>query len=168
MVQWQTQSKRKRTGGIRRSVRARDKKLSEKGGNIAETKIGAEKRLSLEARGNTRKIKLLQSRQANVVDEKGKTMRAEIVTVKGNAANKLFVRRNIMTKGAIIEVKHGAENRLAKVTNRPGQSGAIDAVLLPLETAEQFKRQQAHGSAKMPQNAEKSDNIAESAEKTPQ
>jgi small subunit ribosomal protein S8e len=166
MVQWQTESKRKRTGGIRRSIRARDKKLSERGGNIAETKIGAEKRLSLTSRGNTRKVKLLQSREANIVGEKGSMLKSEIVTVKGNAANKLFVRRNIMTKGAIIEVKYKAENRLAKITNRPGQSGTIEAVLLPLEAAEQFKKVQSAESVKTSQKAKETQNKSKEQEKT--
>ncbi len=163
MVQWHTESKRKSSGGIRRSVNARDKKLSEKGGMIADTKIGADKRVSQRGMGGTQKVKLLQSKQANLVDEKGKTFKAEIVTVKGNAANKLFVRRNIMTKGAVIEIKHGAENRLAKVTNRPGQNGTIETVLLPIEAAEQFAKRQAAEKPKMPQNAEKTQNIEEKA-----
>src|SRR3989338_7666137 len=168
MVQWQTESKRKRTGGIRRSTRARDKKLFERGGNIAETKIGADKRTVVKGMGKTRKAKLLQSRQANIVDEKGKTLKAEIVTVKENLANKLFVRRNIITKGAIIELKHGAENRLAKVTNRPGQTGAIEAVLLPPEAANQFAKRREAKTAKTAQNDEKSQNIGKEAIATEQ
>jgi len=160
MVQWQTESKRKPSGGIRRSVNARDKKLSEKGGTISETKIGAEKRVSSRGVGGTRKSKLLQSKQANVVDEKGKIHRSEIVTVKGNTANKLFVRRNVMTKGAVIEVKHGADSRLAKITNRPGQEGTIEALLLPVEAAEQFAKRQSAEKPKMPQKADKTQNNA--------
>lgn len=151
MVQWQTKGKRKPTGGIRRSISARHKKLSEKGGVVADTKIGADKRVTLSTMGKTPKVKLLQSREANVVSEKGGITKAEIITVKGNSANKLFVRRNIMTKGAVIAVKHAAETRLARVTNRPGQSGTIEAVLLAPEEAKQFEKQRAPETAKVPQ-----------------
>jgi small subunit ribosomal protein S8e len=37
------------------------------------------------------------------------------------------MRRNIITKGAVIKTELGD----AKVTNRPGQDGLINAVLLP-------------------------------------
>jgi small subunit ribosomal protein S8e len=140
MVQWQTESKRKRTGGIRRSVNARDKKLFERGGVVSETKLGQEKRVVQKGMGATTKSKLLQSKKANLVDDKGKTSKVEIITVKGNKANKLFVRRNIMTKGAVVEVKHGSENRLASVTNRPGQSGSIELKLLPLGAEKEFSK----------------------------
>ena len=165
MVQWHTDSKRKSTGGNRRSVRASDKRLSQKGGMIAETKLGADKRASLKGKGNTHKVKLLQSKQANVVDEKGRITKSEIVTVKGNAANKLFVRRNIMTKGAVIEIKHGAENRLARITNRPGQTGTIESVLLPLEAAKEFVKERKEQEPRMPQKAKETQNTAKEAAK---
>lgn len=167
MVQWQGKSKRKASGGIRRSVNARDKKLFEKGGTVAETKIGADKRVSLKGLGGkTRKVKLLHSKQANIVDEKGRIFKAEIVTVKGNNANKLFVRRNIMTKGAVIEVKHAAENRLARITSRPGQAGTIEAVLLPMEAYREFEKKQPAESAKAAQKAKETQNNAKEQEKT--
>lgn len=165
MVQWQTNSKRKASGGIRRSVNARDKKLFEKGGVISETKIGPDKRRSIRGMGATRKVKLLQSKQANVVGEKGKIFKSEIITVKGNNANKLFVRRNIMTKGAVIEIKSGAENRLARVTNRPGQTGTIEAVLLPMEAFKEFEKKQSAESAKRAQKADKTQNKAKEDQK---
>ncbi len=158
MVQWSKKSKRKPTGGIRRSTLARDKKLYEKGGVAAETKIGSEKKKSARGMGSRVKVKLLQSKQANIVDEKGRMLKAEIVTVKENLANKLFVRRNIMTKGAIIEVKAGAENRLARVTNRPGQTGTIEAVLLPIEAAKQFEKTRVAKEPKAVQKAEETQN----------
>ncbi|MEK6949175.1 MAG: 30S ribosomal protein S8e, partial [Nanoarchaeota archaeon] len=49
-----------------------------------------------------------------------------IKTISGNPANRHFVRRNIMTKGAIIETEKGK----ARITSRPGQDGAVNAVLI--------------------------------------
>ena len=43
-----------------------------------------------------------------------------------NPANRHFVRRNIMTKGTVIETEKGK----ARITSRPGQDGTINAVLI--------------------------------------
>jgi small subunit ribosomal protein S8e len=56
----------------------------------------------------------------------GKTTLADIETVELNAANRNYVRRNIITKGAIVQTTVGK----ARVTNRPGQDGSINAVLV--------------------------------------
>ena len=63
----------------------------------------------------------------NVFDKKsGKAKLVEIKTVVENPANRNFVRRNILTKGAIVETELGK----AKITSRPGQQGFLNAVLL--------------------------------------
>jgi small subunit ribosomal protein S8e len=49
-----------------------------------------------------------------------------IKTVTENPANRHYVRRNIITKGSVIETSKGK----ARVTNRPGQEGMITAVLI--------------------------------------
>ena len=43
-----------------------------------------------------------------------------------NTANPNYVRRNIITKGAIVETPEGN----AKVTSRPGQDGVINGILI--------------------------------------
>jgi small subunit ribosomal protein S8e len=45
---------------------------------------------------------------------------------KGNTANTFFVRRNITTKGAVIETDLGD----AVVTSRPGSDGIVNAKLI--------------------------------------
>ena len=63
----------------------------------------------------------------NVTDAStGKTSKADIDTVELNGANRNYVRRNIITKGAVVQTTLGK----AKVTNRPGQDGSINAILL--------------------------------------
>lgn len=135
MVEWHGKSVRKASGGLRRSVNARDKYLSERGGDISNTTIAVEehpaKVKSIRTRGNNTKSMALRLQNANVTDPKtNKTTQMEIITVKENIANRQFSRKNILTKNAIIEVKHGAHTALAHVTSRPGQSGAASAVLL--------------------------------------
>jgi len=63
----------------------------------------------------------------NVVDtKKNKVLKTKVVQVIENPANPHYVRRNIITKGAIIETEIGN----ARVTSRPGQHGVLNAVLL--------------------------------------
>ena len=91
------------------------------------TKLG-EKRTKTDSKmGGETKFRLLQANTANVYDPKTKKYsKAKIATIKENPSNRNFVRRNIMTKGAVIETTSG----LARITNRPGQEGAINAVLV--------------------------------------
>lgn len=58
--------------------------------------------------------------------ETNKVEVAEILNVVENRANPHFVRRNIITKGAIVETSKG----LAKVTSRPGQHGILNGILI--------------------------------------
>jgi len=77
--------------------------------------------------GGMVKLKLAAADMINVADPKtGKVRRVKIITVKDNKANPHFVRRNIITKGAILETDIG----MARVTSRPGQDGVANAVLL--------------------------------------
>ena len=50
----------------------------------------------------------------------------DILNVVDNKANTHFVRRNIITKGAVVETSLGK----AKVTSRPGQHGMVNGVLV--------------------------------------
>ncbi len=56
----------------------------------------------------------------------GATKKAKIETVEENSANPNYVRRNLLTKGAIIKTEIGR----ARIVSRPGQDGVINAVLL--------------------------------------
>jgi small subunit ribosomal protein S8e len=67
----------------------------------------------------------LATNVAHVADG-GETIEAEIENVVENPANTNYARRNIVTKGAIVETSEGR----ARVTSRPGQSGQVNAVLL--------------------------------------
>jgi len=126
MAVWQGNSKRTITG--RRIRYARNKRRFEIGRELHLTTIGPMKQKTMRTRGNNKKSRVLTSNTAYVIDPKtNKTTKTEIVTVVENSANVHYVRRNIMNKGAIINTKIGK----AKITSRPGQSGVINAVLLP-------------------------------------
>ena len=126
MATWQGQSKRSKTG--RRIRYARIKRKFEIGREQHLTTIGPLTLKNVRTRGNNRKARVKTSNIAYVLDPKtNKTTKTEIVTVKENATNVHYVRRNIMNKGAIIETKLGK----ARITSRPGQCGTVNAVLVP-------------------------------------
>ena len=72
------------------------------------------------------KYSLLTADQVNVCDKKGKATKVEIINVVENPANPHLVRRNIITKGAIVETKLGK----VRITSRPGQEAALNGVLI--------------------------------------
>jgi len=68
----------------------------------------------------------LSAKEVNVSDQKGKTQKTEILNVVENPANPNLVRRNVITKGAVVETKLGR----VRVTSRPGQEGTVNGVLV--------------------------------------
>jgi small subunit ribosomal protein S8e len=69
----------------------------------------------------------MQAHTVNVSDTKtGKTIRATISNVLQNDADPNYVRRNIVTKGAIVQTEAGE----VRITSRPGMDGVISGVLL--------------------------------------
>ncbi len=132
MTQWHGKARRKPTGGIRTAKRRKDKRLAEKGGNPTLTVLSDEERRSkVVGRGFTTKVKERRAKFASIADAKTKKVqKAEILNVEENNANRLFVRRNIITKGAVIKIKFAGSERLAEVTSKPGQQGQVQAVLL--------------------------------------
>ena len=134
MVQWHTKSDKLPSGGKRNTVNRSDKKKAWMGGTEAKTKTDTsskEDRKTKKGRGNTIKVRLTQTKFANVVTDKktNKIVKAEIIAVKTNDANRLYARSNISTKGAILRVMIDGTEKLAKVTNRPGQHGTVNAEL---------------------------------------
>ncbi len=125
MARSQAKSQRKASGGRYRS--GRTKKHHELAGFPAQTKLDDEKRTKQKRTigGNSKRV-LLQGKEINVADKKGKTQKTEIVNVIENPSNPHLVRRNILTKGAVVETKLGK----AKVTSRPGQEGTLNGVLI--------------------------------------
>jgi small subunit ribosomal protein S8e len=119
-----TKDLKKVTGGHRR--RHRKKKKADLGRPFLPATVGEEARKKLRVRGGNQKVRTLRTESANVSDGK-KVARAKIKQVVENPSNPFFVRRNIITKGAVVETDRG----YARVTSRPGQDGQVNAVLLP-------------------------------------
>jgi small subunit ribosomal protein S8e len=119
----QGRSTRKRTGG--RLKHASNKKRHQLGREPAETTVGETRVQYIDSRGTERKVRALSTNVAQVAAD-GEVSEAEIENVVDNPSNVNYARRNIVTKGAIIETSAGR----ARVTSRPGQTGQVNAVLL--------------------------------------
>ncbi len=123
MTQWILRSKRKITGGL--VLKRGKRKKHQRGRDFLPAHVGAPKVRPARTKGGNWKRIALAANVANV-SVKGKMQKVNILSVKENAADSQFVRRNIITKGAIIETDLGK----ARVTSRPGQVGLVNAVLI--------------------------------------
>jgi small subunit ribosomal protein S8e len=121
---WHLRSRKKTTGG--KLTRMRKKKKTDRGMHFLETRIGKREARPKKARGGRKKLKLLSVDMINVSDSRGKVRRVKIISVKDNQANPHYIRRNILTKGAVVETEAGP----ARITSRPGQHGMVNAVLI--------------------------------------
>ncbi len=113
----------KRTGGRRRAHR--NKRKHEAGRFSTETELGDPILRAIDVRGGNEKVRALKANTASVTTGDGETTMVEIQDVVENAADPNYARRNIITKGAIIETELGR----ARVTSRPGQDGQVNAIL---------------------------------------
>ncbi len=107
---------------------ARHKKNYESGNKPLLTRVESERKTVVRrSRGGAMKTQLATANEANVYDPKKKMfVKAKIEVVAQNLSNRIFVRRNVITKGAILQTSAGK----AKVTNRPSQEGHINAILV--------------------------------------
>lgn len=124
MARVQTRSKRKASGG--RYHQARTKRKYELARKPTLTLLKEKKVKIIGTAGGNKKKVLLSAKEINVTNKKGKTQKTEILNVTENSANPNLVRRNILTKGAIVDTKLGK----AKITSRPGQEEMVNGVLV--------------------------------------
>ena len=121
----QGKSTRKSTGG--RRISNRGKRKSELGKEPAHTRLDEKKLRKIRTRGGNEKLRLASENKINLFNpDLNKSETVEVVTVLENSADPNYVRRNIITKGAIVETSAGK----AKVTSRPGQDGVLNGVLI--------------------------------------
>ena len=133
MTQWKKHSRRKPTGGLLKHETK--KRRHQRGRDFLPAHIGAPRIRPLRTRGGRQKMLVLATNVANV-SVAGKARTAAITSVLENSANPQYIRRNIITKGAIIQTDIGK----ARVTSRPGSDGAVNAVLVEAETKAAAKK----------------------------
>ena len=119
----QSRSKRQATGALYRPYRK--KKKYELGSDPTSTKLANRKIKADRVLGGNIKFRLLDIDYVNVA-EKGKSKKVKIKNVTENPANRNFVRRNIITKGTIVDTEIGK----VRITSRPGQEGSLNGILL--------------------------------------
>jgi small subunit ribosomal protein S8e len=124
MVWNDTLTKRKATGGKKKPYRAH--RVYEQGRHPVETIEGEQKLKTVSGRAGIEKIKIVRTNVVNVSDPTtGKTEKLDIVDVISNPANADYNRRGVITKGTIVRTEKG----LARIISRPGQTGALSAII---------------------------------------
>ena len=129
MAKWHGISRRKPSGGrLKRPNRYRGKRKTEISSENQFAYVGeVEQRKNYRKTAGSQTVRLLSARHINVNDPKeGKTLRAIINSVAENDADPNYVRRNIITKGAVVDTDVGR----VRVTSRPGMHGVVSGVLL--------------------------------------
>jgi small subunit ribosomal protein S8e len=92
-----------------------------------KVKLGKTKQKVIRGMGGNKKIALLSEEYVNVTNPSTKkTKKVKIINVLETPADKFLARQNILIKSALIETELGK----ARITNRPGQEGMIQAVLV--------------------------------------
>ena len=125
MAHWHGKSRRKSTGG--RKVSARGKRRTEISTEKQWTFIGEPKRKNYRKTGGNPLIRVLSENTISVADRStGKVEKANILNVVDNPCDPNYVRRNILTKGAIIETDKGQ----VRITSRPGKDGVVNGILI--------------------------------------
>lgn len=121
----QHRPRRKASGGRYKQL-YRKTRVFEIGSAPAMTEVGETRKKVTRGRAGITKVRQLKNNIANVIGKDGKAQKVKILNVADNPANINYVRRNILTKGTVIETEAGK----AKITSRPGQEGTINAVLV--------------------------------------
>ncbi len=120
----QGKSKRKPSGG--RIIQGSVKKKRELSKYPIMTRLEDKKLKVQRTIGGNKKNKLKSANFVNVALKDGSIKKTEIKNVIDNSANKHLVRRNILTKGAVVETSLGN----VKLTSRPGQDGNVNGILI--------------------------------------
>jgi small subunit ribosomal protein S8e len=95
------------------------------GGDFSASEKGDKDIDSKRTRGGNSKNVVRSAASVNVADG-GEVENLEIQSVVDNEANTEFVRRSLLTKGAIVDTAKGK----VRITSRPGQSGNVNGVLV--------------------------------------
>ena len=126
MTKWNIDMGKKPTGG--RIKLNRKKRRFQRGSTPLLTEVGKEKKLVRRCRGGNIKVKLASTEFVNIADTKNKKYKSKIkiIDVIENPASPHYVRRGILTKGAIVMTEIGK----VKITSRPSQDGVVNGVVL--------------------------------------
>ena len=129
MAKWHGISRRKPSGGrLKRPNRYRGKRRTEVSSEAQYAYIGEkdDRKMYWKIAGS-QTTWLLSANTVNVnIPKEGTTVKATINSVIANDADPNFIRRNIVTKGSIVDTSMGK----VKITSRPGMHGVASGILL--------------------------------------
>ena len=124
MARWHLDSRRKPTGGLKKAHSK--KKRMQRGRDFVPAFVAsAEKRKAIRVRGGNTKIAVRKASHVNVKTPEG-MKRVKIKTVLENPSNPNWVRRNIITKGVVVDTEIGK----VRITSRPTQDGVVNGVIV--------------------------------------
>ncbi|HIE63867.1 MAG: 30S ribosomal protein S8e [Methanobacteriota archaeon] len=128
MAKWHGISRRKATGGrLKRPNRYRGKRKTEISSENQFAYIGeSDKTKSYRKTAGSQTVRVTRVFHVNVNRADGTTTRTTTNNVSENNADSNYVRRNIVTKGAVLDTELGR----VRVTSRPGMDGVVSGVLL--------------------------------------
>ena len=112
------------TGGRRYPLRTRRKYEIDR--YSVEAIPGSHITVTRKVRGDNRKTALKTTDFVNLAAPGEKVKKVKILKVLKNPASSDYERRGVISKGAILETEGGQ----CKVVSRPGQDGAVNAVLI--------------------------------------
>ena len=112
------------TGGRRHPNRTRRKYEINRYPN--EPTNAAQQTTTRKVRGKGNKTGLKTIDFVNLSKPNSKVTKTKIIKVLENPTNNDYQRRGVITKGAILETSEGK----CKVVSRPGQDGAVNAILI--------------------------------------
>ncbi len=113
---------RKASGG--RYTEDRSKRKKELVRFPAMTKLEEKKSKTIRVAGGNIKRVLLSGNQINVIKKDNTAAKTTIKNVVENPANSNLIRRNILTKGAVVETNLGK----VRITSRPGKDACLNGV----------------------------------------
>jgi len=123
MAQYHKGSRTKQSGSGGKRRESRDKKKAHWGGFFAKIKLAGKETAAKKKGKEKGQAKTVSF--ANVASG-ASVKKVKITGVLESAADRHHARENIITKGTVIDTELGK----CRVTSRPGQHGAINAVLV--------------------------------------
>lgn len=94
-------------------------------GHARIVKLADKKTKLMRGMGGILKTVSLSQNTINII-KNGKGKKVKIKNVLETPSNRFLARQNILVKGAIVDTEMGK----AKITNRPGQEGTIQGILV--------------------------------------
>ena len=130
MVRYLSKNQGRKMSGGRLRMNSKKKKNALSRPNTLTTIVSVKEEIrtkTIRTLGGNVKTRLYRTNVVNAIDQKtGKSVKATVTDVIENAASNEYRRRDIITKGTILETSAGN----VKVTNKPSKEGFINGIII--------------------------------------